>query len=101
MTKLMTLAAATALAGFAMASSAFADAAAECKASLDAPGAIPEGSSLEEMEAGCDCMVGQVGDDTAMLDEIKELSAMDPETRMSSMSDELGAIVSECFPPLG
>ncbi|MEL7028392.1 MAG: hypothetical protein AAGL49_04100 [Pseudomonadota bacterium] len=101
MTGILKLAGLAAAASLAFGTVAMADPAADCKASLDAPGAVPEGVDRADMEAGCDCMVDEVGDNTALIDEITSLSSMGPAERDAAMSDELKAIVGGCFPAMG
>lgn len=74
------------------------DALSACYASLDEEVASNDGADMSEMRAGCDCMVAKAGDDAKLLQEIIDLSAMDPATRDSAMSPDLGAIAGSCFP---
>lgn len=67
------------------------DLGAECIAAVEAA-PLPEGATMEQMHAGCECLVGAVGGDAAIVASF-EAAAGD----QTQWSPEAAAAVDACF----
>ena len=57
-----------------------------------------DGVSAGELEAACECMAGEVAGNTALEQEVIDLSPLPMSERLANASPELADIAGACFP---